>query len=386
MELSRDRILTTHVGSLPRPQLLLDFLAARKVGKTSEGVGFDSIATRAVADIVARQSASGIDVVNDGELAKSSYTFYIKDRVSGIGSNPAASERSRQVMVGLDALEHPDFKPRKQPYDYFDYPACIGPLAYSNREPLERDIARFRKAVAEVKPVDAFMTSASPGVLTKFVVDTYYSSEDAYVEALAEAMRTEYETVVAAGFVLQIDCPDLAAARNNQYRDKTDKEFLKIARRNVEALNAATANIPPEAMRMHVCWGNYEGPHTCDIPFAKISEVVFAARPNAVSFEGANPRHGHEWEDFKELSIPEDKILIPGVIDSTTNFVEHPKLVAQRICHYADIVGRDRVIAGADCGFSTFATADTMVAPSIVWAKFKALAEGAAIASKRLWH
>jgi 5-methyltetrahydropteroyltriglutamate--homocysteine methyltransferase len=365
---------------------LFNLLAASASGKTTDRAAFDDAAAQAVADVVAEQCRNGIDIVNDGEQAKPSYTFYIKGRVAGVGDSPVAVERSRQVMIGRDRLEHPDFKMHHQPFDYFDYPACIGPLSYADRGPLERDIDHLKQAIATTKPADAFMTCASPGVLTKFVIDTHYNDEDAYVAALAGVMKTEYEAVAAAGFVLQIDCPDLASARNNQYRDKSDEEFLKIARRNVEALNAATANIPAEAMRMHVCWGNYEGPHTHDIPFATISDVVFAARPSAVCFEAANPRHAHEWEDIKQLRIPDDKILIPGLIDSTTNFVEHPKLVAQRICQYADIVGRERVIAGADCGFSTVATAETKVAPSIVWAKFRALAEGAAIASKRLWH
>ncbi len=386
MKLSRDRILTTHVGSLPRPSAQFDLVAAHEAGKPVDAAAFEAATANAVEDIVARQRESGIDIVNDGEMSKASYTFYIKGRVGGVGSNPAAAEKSRQVMMGRDRLEHPDFKMRDQPFDHFAYPACIGPLTYENRGPLERDLAHLKAAVEKARPVDAFMTCASPGVLTKFVIDTYYNDEDAYIEALAKVMRTEYEAVVAAGFVLQIDCPDLASARNNQYRDKTDAEFLRIARRNVEALNGATANIPPDAMRMHICWGNYEGPHTHDIPFATIAEVVFAARPAAVSFEGANPRHAHEWEDLKALRIPDDKILIPGMIDSTTNFVEHPRLVAQRICRYADIVGRERVLAGADCGFSTVAAAQTRVAPSIVWAKFKALAEGAAIASERLWR
>lgn len=385
MKLSKDRILTTHVGSLPRPQSLFDLIAARESGKLGDGAAFEAASAQAVDDIVAKQCESGIDIVNDGEMSKLSYTFYIKGRVAGVGNSPAAIEKSRQVMIGRDRLEHPDFKMREQPFDLFAYPACVGPLSYADRGPLERDLAHLNAAVAKAQPVEAFMTCASPGVLTKFIIDTYYNDEDAYIEALAKVMKTEYEAVVAAGFILQIDCPDLASARNNQYRDKTDEEFLRIARRNVEILNGATANIPPEKMRMHICWGNYEGPHTHDIPFATISDVVFAARPSAVSFEGANPRHAHEWEELKALHIPEDKVLIPGMIDSTTSFVEHPKLIAQRICHYADIVGRERVLAGADCGFSTVAAANTKIVPSIVWSKFKALAEGAAIASARLW-
>jgi 5-methyltetrahydropteroyltriglutamate--homocysteine methyltransferase len=230
------------------------------------------------------------------------------------------------------------------------------------------------------------MTAPSPGILTRFVIDLYYKDEDAYIDALAAAMRTEYQAIVGAGFLLQIDCPDLASARNNQYRHLTDDGFLRIAARNIAALNAATEGLPSDRMRLHICWGNYEGPHTYDIALAKIIDICLKGRPMAFSFEGANPRHEHEWEDLKAIRIPGDKVLIPGVIDSTTNFVEHPRLVAQRIGHYADIVGKERVIAGADCGFATVASGTPMVAPSIVWAKFKALAEGAALASKELWR
>lgn len=386
MKHSSDRILTTHVGSLPRPQALFDLLAAKAAGKAADPATLEAAAARAVEEVVATQCKNGIDVINDGEMSKLSYTFYIKGRVAGVGDSPVSTEKARQVMMGRDRIEHPDFHQRDQPFDQFTYPACIGPLVYADRGPLERDLDHLRAAVVKSKPVDAFMTCASPGVLTKFIINTYYPTEDAYVEALAKVMKTEYAAVVNAGFVLQIDCPDLASAWNNQYRDKTEDEFLKIAERNVALLNAATEGLPPQSMRMHICWGNYEGPHTHDIPLTTIIGVICKARPSAISFEGANPRHAHEWEDLKSIRIPDDKILIPGVIDSTTNFVEHPKLVAQRICHYADIVGRERVIAGADCGFSTVAAADTRVAPSIVWAKFRALADGAAIASKRLWR
>ncbi len=386
MKRSVDRILTTHVGSLPRPLAMFRLLSAREKGEPVDPAMFDAIALRSTQEIVAKQKESGVDIVSDGEVAKLSYTFYIKGRVAGVGTSPEAEAASRNVMLGRDRLEHPDFKMRNQPFDVFSYPACIGPLSYANREPLDHDLARFRTAVDAIEPVDAFLTCASPGVLTKFIIDTHYRNEDDYVEALADVMRVEYKAVVDAGFTLQIDCPDLASARNNQYRDKTDDEFLRIARRNVEALNLATRDIPPEAMRMHICWGNYEGPHTHDIAFTKISEVVFQARPSGISFEGANPRHAHEWEDWKAIRIPDDKVLIPGVLDSTSNFVEHPKLIAQRICQYADIVGRERVIAGSDCGFSTVAAAEPMIAPSIVWAKFKAMAEGAVIATERLWR
>ena len=243
----------------------------------------------------------------------------------------------------------------------------------------------MKAAAAKSKPADVFMTAPSPGILTRFIINLHYPSEDAYVEALADMMKTEYRAIVEAGFVLQIDAPDLGSARNNQYRHLSDDEFRKIAERNVAALNAATEGLPADRMRLHICWGNYEGPHTHDLPLIKIIDIAFKARPQAISIEAANPRHDHEWEDLKEIDIPDDKILIPGVINSTTNFVEHPRLVAQRIGRYADIVGRERVIAGVDCGFGTAVRSDPMVADSIVWAKLRALSEGAAIASKRLW-
>jgi len=387
MKKSTDRILTTHVGSLPRPQALLDMMKARESGQALDLAQFDALAGAAVEDIVAKQVENGIDVVSDGEMSKLSYTVYIKGRVEGVALSDKVAERSRSVMIGLDALDHPDYAARRPPpFDNFAFPACIGPIRYGDRHPLEQDLRHLKTAATKAKPVDVFMTCASPGVLTKFVIDTYYPDEDSYVEALAKVMKTEYDAVAKAGFVLQIDCPDLASARNNQYRDKSDEEFLRIAERNVEALNYATAEIPPEQMRMHICWGNYEGPHTHDIPLQKIMATCLKARPSALSLEGANPRHEHEWEDLKGMKIPSDKVLIPGVIDSTTNFVEHPRLVAQRICRYAAAVGRERVIAGADCGFSTEATGHPRVAPSVVWAKFRALAEGAAIASKELWR
>jgi 5-methyltetrahydropteroyltriglutamate--homocysteine methyltransferase len=384
MKLSTERILTTHVGSLPRPKSLLDLILAKEAGRPVDAAAFETQSEDAVADVVAQQVATGIDIVNDGEMSKPSYATYVKHRVEGIGMDAAAAEKGRQVMLSLDRLEHPDFV-TPTGFANVPFPACLGPLRYANREPLERDIAHLSAAVEKAKPVETFMTAPSPGILTRFVVDTYYRDEDAYLQALAEVMKTEYEAIVGAGFLLQLDCPDLGSARHNQHRDKTDEEFLRIAERNVAALNAAVATLPADRMRLHICWGNYEGPHTHDIPLAKIIGICFKARPMAFSFEAANPRHAHEWEDLKEMHIPDDKVLIPGVIDSTTNFVEHPRLIAQRICHYAGIVGRERVQAGADCGFGTSATATPMVAPSVVWSKFRSLAEGAGIATRRLW-
>jgi 5-methyltetrahydropteroyltriglutamate--homocysteine methyltransferase len=393
MKMSTDRILTTHVGSLPRPPDLLALLEARETGRQFDQAAFDAYLAASVDEIANKQVAAGVDVVCDGELGKISYTFYVRHRLSGITAFQGSdTDRPPQSAAHRDLLDHPDYMQRlnqaRGGTSWFSreaVPCCTGAVTYNNRGPLETDLKNLAAACAVAKPVEAFMNAASPGVLTKFVPDRYYQDEDAYVEALANALKEEYEAITKAGFILQIDAPDLGSARHNQYQHFSDDEFLRIAERNIAALNQATANIPPEAMRMHLCWGNYEGPHTHDIPLAKIFDVCMRARPAGLSFEAANPRHAHEWEDLRTAKIPDDKILIPGVIDSTTNFVEHPRLVAQRISHYADIVGRERVIAGADCGFATFAFVNNAVAPSVVWAKLSALAEGARIASSRLW-
>ena len=383
MKLSTERILTTHVGSLPRPKPMLDLIAARETGDPVEEAAFEAQSAAAVKAIVAQQVACGIDVVSDGEQSKPSYATYVKHRIAGIDMDPSVIERGRDVMLSLDRLEHPDFQTATN-FSNTAFPACLGPLSYDNREPLTRDLAHFAAAVSAAAPAEAFMTAPSPGILTRFVVDTYYKDEDAYVDALAAAMRTEYEAVVAAGFLLQIDCPDLGSCRHNQYRHLDDAAFRRIAARNIAALNAATAGLPPDRMRLHICWGNYEGPHTHDLPLIKIIDIALKARPQAISIEAANPRHDHEWEDLKSVKIPDDKILIPGVIDSTTNFVEHPRLVAQRIGRYAEVIDRERLIAGVDCGFGTAVLRKPKVTDSIVWAKLQALSEGAAIASKRL--
>ena len=392
MKLSTDRILTTHVGSLPRPPELLTLLERRETGQGFDQAAFEARLAEAVREVVAKQMAAGIDSVCDGELGKISYTTYVRHRLSGIGAFAGGdNDTPPQSAAHRDLLDHPDHMQRlneARGTSWFTrqaVPCCSGPVTYNDRGPLETDLKNLTAACAAAKPVEAFMNAASPGVLTKFVPDRYYQDENAYVAALADALKVEYEAIVKAGFILQIDAPDLGSARHNQYQHLSDEEFLRIAERNIAALNHATANIPPEAMRMHLCWGNYEGPHTHDIPLAKTLDIAMRARPAGLSFEAANPRHAHEWEDLRGKKIPDDKILIPGVIDSTTNFVEHPRLVAQRIGHYADIVGRERVIAGADCGFATFAFVINAVAPSVVWAKLAALAEGAAIASSRLW-
>jgi 5-methyltetrahydropteroyltriglutamate--homocysteine methyltransferase len=386
MKLSTDRILTTHTGSLPRPPSLIDLVLRKEKGETINAATFEAQTAKGVEEIVAQQVAAGIDIVSDGELSKPSYTTYIRHRVAGIAPDPRAAQKGPDIMTGRDLLAHPDFASRRRNFADTPFPGCVGPLSYKDPEPLQRDLAHLATAAAKSKPVDVFMTAPSPGILTRFIINLHYPTEDEYVEALAKVLRTEYQAIVNAGFVLQIDCPDLASARNNQYRDLTDDQFRKIAERNIEALNAATEGLPPEKMRLHICWGNYEGPHNFDLPLLKIIDIAFKGRPQAISIEAANPRHDHEWEDLQTIKIPDDKVLIPGVIDSTTNFVEHPKLVAQRIGRYANLVGRERVIAGVDCGFGTAVRTDPIVADSIVWAKLKALSEGAAIATKRLWN
>jgi len=385
MKTSTDRILTTHTGSLPRPKSLIALILGREGGAVIQPAEFEAATAKAVDDIVAQQVAAGIDVVSDGEMSKPSYTTYIRHRVSGIEMDPRAAEKGRDIMIGRDLLAHPDFN-RTGGFGNVPFPGCVGELRYKDRSAIERDLAHLKAAAEKSKPTDVFMTAPSPGILTRFIINLHYPNEDAYVAALADVLKTEYRAIVEAGFVLQIDAPDLGSARNNQYRDLTDDEFrTRIAERNIAALNAAIEGLPADRIRLHICWGNYEGPHDFDLPVTKIIDIAFKAKLQAISIEAANPRHDHEWEELKTIKIPDDKILIPGVIDSTTNFVEHPKLVAQRIGRYADLVGRERVIAGVDCGFGTSVKNDPAVADSIVWAKLKALSQGAALASQRLW-
>jgi 5-methyltetrahydropteroyltriglutamate--homocysteine methyltransferase len=385
MKTSTDRILTTHTGSLPRPKPLMDLILGREKGDTIDAATFEAATAKAVDEVVAQQVACGVDIVSDGEMSKPSYTTYIRHRVTGIEPDPRAAEKGRDIMIGRDLMAHPDFGASRRNFSASPFPGCIGPLKYKDRSALDRDLAHLKAAAAKSKPADVFMTAPSPGILTRFIINLHSPTEENYLEALAEMMKTEYCAIVEAGFVLQIDAPDLGSCRNNQYRHLSDDEFRKIAARNIDALNAATEGLPGDKMRLHICWGNYEGPHSFDLPLLKIIDIAFKARMQAISIEAANPRHDHEWEDLKTIKIPDDKILIPGVIDSTTNFIEHPKLVAQRIGRYADIVGRERVLAGVDCGFGTAVRTDPMVVDSIVWAKLKALGEGAAIASEHLW-
>jgi len=383
---SKDRILTTHVGSLPRPGELLPLLEAENRGEPVDRASMAKLLDETVRDVIAQQVACGIDSVNDGEFSKFAYTFYVQRCLTNIVPSPPGTGAG---IEGIDFKMYPDFaanvrRQRDELGQRVNLPVCNGPVAYRDLAPLLADLSRLADAVTAARAAEAFVPTASPGVLVRFIRNEFYPNEDAYLEALANAMQVEYEAIHEAGFVLQLDCPDLGSSRNNIYQHLSDDEFLKIARRHVDVLNHATRNIPIDAIRLHLCWGNYEGPHTFDIALAKLAPVAFAARARAISFEAANPRHEHEWEDLLEIGVPDDRILIPGMIDSTSNFVEHPKLIAQRLCNWAKVVGRERVIAGADCGFGTFASAHPAVAPSVVWAKFRALAEGAEMATKRL--
>ena len=390
MKISSDRILTTHVGSLPRPLDLFDMLIAEDQNQPHDTKALNERVADAVKKVVAQQVNCGIDIVSDGDMGKISYTFYVRHRLSNIAPGAPPGADIPEENSNLDIVEHPEFEARikKQRGGWglqYGRPWVVGPIEYVNKQPLKRDLVHIQSAQRACNSTAGFMTAASPGVLSKFVPNDYYKDEDTYIAAMADAMKVEYEAIHASGLILQIDCPDLGSARHNQYKHLSDDEFLKIAWRNMEAVNTATANIPPEKMRMHICWGNYEGPHTHDFPLAKIFPVLMAARPAAILFEGANPRHEHEWEDIQDIEIPDHKILIPGVVDSTSNFVEHPKLIAQRLGNWAKVVGRERIIAGSDCGFGTFARLEPQVTADIVWSKFKAMSEGAAIATKRLW-
>ena len=380
MRRSTDRILTTHVGSLPRTQDVVDMLFAKEQGNPHDPAAFDRTMSRAVHAVVRRQVAIGIDVVSDGETSKIGYATYIKDRLSGF-----AGDNERQIASDLKAF--PDFRAKmallagKQS---FKRQSCVGPIKVIERESLRKDLANLRAAVRACGAQEAFMNAASPGVISAFQPNRYYSTHEAYVEAIAEAMREEYEAIVAAGFVLQVDCPDLAMARHTGFQDLSEEQFLARAEHQVEALNVALCNIPPSALRMHVCWGNYEGPHDHDIPLESILSIVLTAKPSAILFEASTPRHAHEWVVWRDAGLPDDKILVPGLLTATSNYVEHPELIAQKICQFADIVGRERVLAGTDCGFGTFAGVGKMD-PEISWRKLESLVDGAARASKRLW-
>ena len=383
MRHSTDRILVTHVGSLPRPEPVLAWLVRRESGEALDLDAYNAAMTDAVAAVVRRQCDAGIDVVSDGEQGKASYANYIRHRLGGFsGKGPR--------LMGADLEDFPGFQQllatRRSQAPRLYRPVCTGPIHVKDTAPLVSDLARFRAALDAAGVAEGFMNAASPGVIAVFQANRFYPTHEAYLAALAGVMRTEYRAIVDAGFVLQVDCPDLAMGRHLVFKDLPEADFLRHAELQMEALNAALEGIPPDRCRMHLCWGNYEGPHHRDIPLEKLFRIVMKARPQALLFEAANPRHAHEWAVFaahRDL-IPDDRILVPGVIASASNYIEHPELVAERLLRFADIVGRERVMAGSDCGFGTFA-GDGLVDPDICYAKLRSMREGADLASARLW-
>jgi 5-methyltetrahydropteroyltriglutamate--homocysteine methyltransferase len=381
MRISSERIITTHVGSLPRSAELSAILLQKDRGEPYDAGVYERLVSEAVDRAMSRQAEAGVDVPSDGEQSKVGYATYMLDRLEGF------SEGHVPRKPPLDLKDHPEFVRKMAAVmgsQGFRRAACVGPVRLIGLEPLRRDIDNLLAAAGRAGVSEAFMNAASPGLITAFLPNRYYPSHEAYVEALVEAMRPEYEAIVEAGLILQLDCPDLAMARHTGFQDLTEAEFIKRAELHVEAMNAALANVPADRARLHICWGNYEGPHDHDIPLERVIDVLLKAKPAGILFEGANARHEHEWTVWRDAVIPGDKVLIPGLIDSCSNYVEHPELVAQRIERYAAIVGRERVIAGTDCGFGTFAGYGK-VDEGIVWKKLAALAEGAAIASGRLW-
>jgi 5-methyltetrahydropteroyltriglutamate--homocysteine methyltransferase len=371
-------ILTTHVGSLPRSQAVTDVIFGRERGERKEPAD-DAVITKAVADVVQRQVDLGIDLVSDGEMSKISYSTYIADRFTGF-----AGDTPREA--GQDLVDFPGLLRKladRGATAKYRRPRCVGEIRVADTRPMETDIRNLKAAVAASSPTGAFMNAASPGVIAFFQPNDYYRTQDEYLEAVAAAMQSEYEAIVRAGIILQIDAPDLAMGRHTMYRDRTLDEFDTLAARHIEILNHALRNVPADRVRMHVCWGNYEGPHHHDVPMERLLPIVLKAKAQGLLFEAANPRHAHEWVVFKDARIPDDKVLIPGVLSTTTNYVEHPLLVAERLEHFVHIVGRERVIAGTDCGFGTFAGFGP-VEPDIAYMKLQSLVEGARIASKRL--
>jgi 5-methyltetrahydropteroyltriglutamate--homocysteine methyltransferase len=380
MQRSDKRFLTTHTGSLPRPDDLIRMMYAKEEGVPVDAAALAARVKAAVAEVVQKQVTAGVDLVNDGEMSKPSYATYIKDRLNGFGG-------TGNTFVYQDLADFPKLQQRvfgDPGRSRRKTPACNAPISVRDRKAPEIDAENLKAATDGTKVAGAFMSAASPGVVSLFFRNDHYKDFETYIYAIADAMRHEYETVAKAGFVLQIDCPDLGMGRHIQYAGLNLAEFRKRAQLHVEALNHALANIPPEQLRLHMCWGNYEGPHHRDVPFADVIDIVFTARPAGISFEAANPRHAHEWTLFEKVKLPDGKVLIPGVIESKSNFIEHPELIAQRIAHYADLVGRENVIAGSDCGFGTW-VGQAAVDPEVVFAKLTAMAEGAAIASRRFW-
>ena len=380
MHRSRDRFLTTHTGSLPRPDDLIRMMYAKEEGVPVDPVALAARVKTAVEEIVEKQAAAGVDLINDGEMSKPSYATYVKDRLNGFGGT--GNTFVYQDVHEFPALEKKVFgdpgRSRRKT------PACNAPISVRDAQAPVVDADNLKEALAKVKSTGGFMSAASPGVVSLFFRNDYYRDFETYIFAIADAMRHEYEIVAKAGFVLQIDCPDLGMGRHIQYADLDLAAFRKRAQLHIEALNHAVANIPAEQLRMHLCWGNYEGPHHFDVPLKDIIDIVFTAKPSALSLEAANPRHAHEWQVFETVKLPDTKVLIPGVLESKSNFIEHPELIAQRIGRYAKLVGRENVIAGSDCGYGTW-VGQAAVDPQVVFAKLAAMAEGARIASRQFW-
>ena len=380
MKRSTDRFLTTHTGSLPRPDDLIRMMYAKEEGVPVDAPALAQRVAVAVEEVVRKQADAGVDVVNDGEMSKPSYATYIKDRLSGFGG-------TGNTFVYQDLVAFPNLAKRvfgDPGRSRRKTPACNAPIGVRDPGAAQTDVDHLKAAFAKATAQEMFMTAASPGVVSLFFRNEHYASEEAYLFAIADAMREEYETIANAGIVLQIDCPDLGMGRHIQHADLSLAEWRKKAELHVEAMNRAVANIAPEQLRMHLCWGNYEGPHHCDVPLADVIDIVFRGRPTAIAIEAANPRHAHEWALFEKVRLPADKLLIVGVIESKSNFVEHPELIAQRIGRYAKLVGRENVMAGSDCGFGTW-VGQAAVDPDVVWAKMAAMAEGARIASRQFW-
>ena len=381
MKRSTDRILTTHTGSLPRSVPLQELLRQREEQREFDETSFQVGVGEAVNEIVARQRDTGIDVVNDGEQGRSQYATYVKERLTGF-----EGERMVRSYTRLDDADFPDYAAAQTHMSSrnMPQPACTGPIAWKDWPAVERDIRNLQEVAADQEVEEVFMTAASPGVIANFLPNEYYATEEEYLYALADVMKDEYNAIASAGLLLQIDCPDLAMTRVSQYSHLSVDEFKKIVESHVEVINYALGDIDPERMRLHVCWGNTEGPHHHDVPLREIVDIVLRARPIGLAIEGANPRHGHEWKVWEDVTLPDGKLLIPGVLDTTTNFIEHPDLVAQRILNYARVVGRENVMATSDCGFGTSAWG-RKVETNIAWAKLAAMVEGARIASKELW-
>ncbi len=380
MRRSTERFLTTHTGSLPRPDDLIRMMYAKEEGVPVDPAALAQRVRSAVAEVVKKQADAGVDLINDGELSKPSYATYIKDRLSGFGG-------TGNTFVYQDLAEFPKLalkvfgdpgRSRRQT------PACNGPITVRDPQAARTDADNLKAALGGVKAEEGFMSAASPGVVSLFFRNDHYKDFETYIYAVADAMQDEYETIAKAGFVVQFDCPDLGMGRHIQYADLDLKKFRKRIQLHIAALNHATRNIPPGQLRLHLCWGNYEGPHHYDVPFADIIDIVFSARPDAISFEAANPRHAHEYTLFETVKLPPGKVLIPGVIESKSNFIEHPELIAQRIGRYAKLVGRENVIAGSDCGYGTW-VGQAAVDPDVVFAKLKAMADGARIATRQFW-